>query len=379
MAEISREKLQDKRHRRFDKRAGKCVQFSKQRSLDKAPCTCSYGLDLVVRMPRYTLKTRLLTPHRGIPLAAVVAPGSLTVSPQTTDETLQVRVRQPDFNFTNFGSFTGGGGQILLGNAKIYGLAYRTASTGLPISMSSPENYQNASYHLGFHGPAIKCGPANETFIHNLTHDFGLEKYQRDMTLFLSWVGPSIPSADYEPSVAALDTISSDGARIYVMNNQGNWNVTRTYDSHIALDGSQQTKTHRQVNVTECVLFNATYSVDYQFAYPDQTRQASVSSWNNPIALQSSYIQTKGYVQSTGEYGDSTIADQTFSYGSVMDAFGQMLVGEVTRDRYNTQRVTSTIWKLVSIDWKDSRAVIQDLESLFQNITLSLLSDDALM
>lgn len=42
-------------------------------------------------------------------------------------------------------------------------------------------------------------------------------------------------------------------------------------------------------------------------------------------------------------------------------------------------RASRTSWKIIDIDWPDGQAVIRDLEQVFQNITLSLLSDDGLM
>jgi hypothetical protein len=303
-------------------------------------------------------------------LAAIIAPGSLTVSPQSANETLSLQVRQPDFNYTNFGTFTGGGSQLLLGYPRIYSLAYRTASTGVTISLDSPGHNQNASYHLDFDGPAIKCASANDDLINNLTYRYGVKPYTRDRTLFISWVPQGLLAPEpNDDSVETLDMYSEDGSRIYVMTNEGHWNVTRRYNESTS---SGEGTPYRQVNITECVLYNATYSIDYHFAYPSQTREASISDWVNPVAMVPRSEQI-------GYYHENITVHHTMSYGTVMDAFGQMLVGEAKVDRYDTQSVTSTIWKLVPIDWEDGQSVAQGLEELFQNIALSLLSDDALM
>jgi hypothetical protein len=308
--------------------------------------------------------------RRGIPLAAIIAPGSLTVSPQSANETLSLQVRQPDFNYTNFETFTGGGSQLLLGYPRIYSLAYRTASTGMTISLDSPGHNQNDSYHLDFDGPAIKCAPANDDLINNLTYRYGVKPYTRDRTLFISWVPQGLLAPEpTDASVKTLDMYSKDGSRIYVMTNEGNWDVTRRYNE--STDSTEGTP-YRQVNITECILYNATYSIDYHFAYPSQTREASVSDWINPVAMMSRS-------EHVGYYGHNLTVQHTLSYGTVMDAFGQMLVGDAKVDKYDTQRVSSTIWKLVPFDWKDRQSVTQGLEGLFQNITLSLLSEDALM
>lgn len=245
-------------------------------------------------------------------------------------------------------------------------MAFCTASTGMTLELDSPEHHQNASYHLDFSGPAIKCTSADEAYINNLTYRYGVKPYTQDKTLYFSWVRTS--ALDPEPqegSIESLDSYSTDGARLYVMTNEGSWNVTRTYN------GATLTP-YRQVNITECMLFNATYSVDYHFAYPSQSREASVSNWMNPVAMLSRSEQD-------GYYDENATAHHILSYAAVMDAFGQMMVGQAKRDKYSTEKVTSTIWKLVPIDWKDGAAVARGLEELFQNITLSLLSDNALM
>ncbi|KAF2019622.1 hypothetical protein BU24DRAFT_448077 [Aaosphaeria arxii CBS 175.79] len=308
----------------------------------------------------------------GIPLAAIVTPGSLTVSPQSFNETVNTRVRQIDFNYTNFGTFTGDDGAILLGHPRIYSLAYRTASTGRLLSLASPMDIANISYHLDFNGPAIKCASANETYINDLTYRYGVTSYDQDGTLFLSWAHQGLTAASASSrSTATLDTKSKDGARLYIMTNEGTWSVTRRYN--VSTSSTAANTRYRQVNVTECVLFNATYSVDYNFTYPSQNISASVSNWLHPVSMMS-----RGETNGSGKQRNVT-ANHIMSYGMVMDAFGQMLLGEARRTRDNTQRVTSTIWKLVDIDWKDSSAVTRGLEGLFQNITLSLASDDALI
>jgi hypothetical protein len=77
-----------------------------------------------------------------------------------------------------------------------------------------------------------------------------------------------------DDSVGTLDIYSEDGSRIYVMTNEGRLNVTRRYNEST---GSSEGIPYRQVNITECVLYNETYSIDYQFVYSSQTREASIS------------------------------------------------------------------------------------------------------
>ncbi|GAB7332768.1 hypothetical protein MBLNU13_g04501t3 [Cladosporium sp. NU13] len=262
-----------------------------------------------------------------IPIAAIVAPGSLTVVPQSTNETVSLPVRQLDFNYTNFGSFVGGGSTGLLGDPRIYNLAFRTASTGETIELDSPGHYQNVSYHLDFRGPAVKFASAREELLYNLTYQYVVKSDTMIKYWFLSWTD------------APLETPPNDEAIRF----PDSWNVTRTYN------GTDSWR-YRQVNVTKCLLYNASYSVDYRFEYPSQSQYASVSDWLNPVVSLSNQEQR----------GDNLTVQGTLSYAAVMDAFTQVLVGEARKDEYPKERVTSTI-------------------QLFQNITLGLLSDDALI
>ena len=319
----------------------------------------------MVRRTEILIKCTPLISSRSIPIAAIVAPGSLTVFPQSTNETISLPVRQLDFNYTNFGTFVGGGSTELLGNPRIYNLAFRTASTGETIELDSPGHYQNISYHLDFRGPAVKCASASEEFLYNLTYQYGVKADTMIKYRFLSWTDTLLETPPEDEVIRFPGTRPEDArlySRVYVMTNEGSWNVTRTYN------GTESLR-YRQVNVTECLLYNASYSVDFRFEYPSQTRNASVSDWLNPVVSLSNREQR----------GDNLTVQETLSYAAVMDAFTQMLVGEARKDKYRVEKVTSTIWKLSPIGWKDGAAVVHGLEELFQNITLGLLSDDALM
>ena len=285
--------------------------------------------------------------------------------PQSTNETISLPVRQLDFNYTNFGTLVGGGSYERLGDPRIYSLAFRTASTRETIELDSPGHYQNVSYHLDFRGPAVKCASASEDFLYNYTYQYGVKADTMIKMRYLSWTDILVETAPEDEAIRFPGTSPEDAAlysRVYVMTNEGSWNVTRTYN------GTESLR-YRQVNVTECLLYNATYNVDYRFEYPIQTQHASVSDWLNPVTRLSTREQR----------GRNLTVQETLSYKAVMDAFTQMLVGKAKKDKYRVEEVTSTIWKLSPIGWKDGVAVARGLEELFQNITLGLLSDDALM
>jgi hypothetical protein len=63
---------------------------------------------------------------------------------------------------------------------------------------------------------------------------------------------------------------------------------------------------------------------------------------------------------------------------AMMSAFDNLLVGTASID-VTGRDIQLTRWDLVTVDWSRAEAVQRGLESLFQNFTLSLLSDPGLM
>ena len=69
-----------------------------------------------------------------------------------------------------------------------------------------------------------------------------------------------------------------------------------------------------------------------------------------------------------------------YAYSSIMQAFGKLLVGYASSNTYTVSTVsTYTSWDMMNINWAEGPAVQSGLESLFQNLTLSLLSNDDFM
>lgn len=321
-----------------------------------------------------------------MPLAAVIAPGSLTVAPVHTVQTVALQVPQPAFSdLANFGYIDIH--QTLVTAPRMYRLAYQVASSGQPVPLAS--TFANETYHIFFDGPAIKCASASEHIIANLTETFGISQglSMRGSDLrFYSW----IPDKDMNypadmNSVLTLDYKSRDVSRIFVLTNTGFWNKTRT--------DIRKHYPPRQVNVTECSLFNASYSVHYTFQYPNQTRRVSIDEWRNPVRLYDIVNPSETRFSEGGEAvhdtPDGSVVNpmvpfsakdaQVSSYGTVMQAFSTLLIGRSSNDRYNGDTTDHTSWKIIDIDWSDGSVVQRGLEQLFQNITLSVLSDQGLM
>jgi len=265
---------------------------------------------------------------------------------------------------TNFGTRQSSGGQYLVsGDSRIYRLAYHAGASNQPVPLES--TFANETYHLDFEGPAVKCMPANDSLVYNITIEYGTPSQgaSGNPTESLSWVAGDLPSEVVSEKVAGtLDMTSTDAARLFVMTNTGTWSETL----NAAMSG--QSYSWRRVNVTECLLRNASYSVDFVFNYPGQSRDIRITNWLNPVAT---------ITQSTRPNADREPA--VVSYNAIMDAFGKMLVGTSTESHYGADIAYLTSSKILNSDWSSGDAVARGLEQLFQNITLSILSDEGLM
>jgi hypothetical protein len=298
-------------------------------------------------------------------IITVVSPGFLTVQPALTTNTTLLQVPQPHFNMTNFGTLQFSGGQSAIsGNTRILKLAYRIALVEQPAPLNS--TFRNETYHLDFHGPAIKCASANDSLVKSVTIKCGtaLGASSGNPIDFISWAAGDelLRVMNKTEEAATLDMTSTDAARLFVMTSTGNWTKTLNATSNGI------SYSYRQVNVTECLLYNASYNVDYKFEYPAQTRELQITDWFNPVAAITQFTRPNPATELA-----------VVSYTSIMDAIGKMLVGSIVRSHYGADTAYLTSSKILNIDWTSGEAVARSLEQLFQNITLSLLGDDSFM
>jgi hypothetical protein len=274
----------------------------------------------------------------------------------------------------------GGGGDALTADSRLYKLAFNTASGARPVALSS--TFPNQTYHIQFSGPAVRCSGANDSLVANLTATYGDPlnaggSGNRDK--YLSWVpgNEDALGSSYVDQFQTLDQTSIDVARVFVMSNFGFWEVSRlTYDLNYTttlVNGTNSTYLEqRQVNVTECKLYNATYDVDFQFEYPEQTHNISISAWLNPVAAASQYVPVY-------DVSNNATGAEILSYSAMMDAFGRMLVGRASESHYSIGIPQYTSYGIMDINWEDGVAVQRGLEQLFQNFTLSTMSDSGLI
>ena len=262
---------------------------------------------------------------------------------------------------------------ILSSTALIYKLAYNTAAAGQPVALSS--RYQNETYSIVFDGPAVQCASAPAPLIRSLSIDYDASLLGGPAFQYVSWVPGDTFTAKqliglHPPTfTSTLDETNGTVARIYVATNTGSWNETIPHVVTSNYTNYTYTAHAVKLNVTECKLYNATYNVDYKFQYPNQTSKATSLKWLNPVRPPTADL---------GHY-ETPVFDKTeearLAYLSLMQAFGKLLVGYSTTNQYNPTTLPAyTSWQIMDIDWSQAIDVQRGLESLFQNLTLSLLS-----
>jgi hypothetical protein len=270
---------------------------------------------------------------------------------------LDLKVPQLQFdNETNYGNTIIGQDNVAV-RPLMNKLAFHAASAAQPVPIAS--SYPNESYHLDFYGPAIRCSAlANISLVRNISISLSLESIGGSGKNFVSWVGSGDAYPREEASATVLDTLSEEGSRIIVVGDEGNsttsWNFTDGYTDYSAME----------VNVVECILHNASYSVRTVFRYPQQSDEVSITRWLNTVQPRSQ---------------SHTISNLSLAYLSVMSAFGKLLVGTGYWNHYGASGSYLSSWSILDIDWSNRELVPRQLERLFQNITLSLRSDSGLL
>jgi hypothetical protein len=273
-----------------------------------------------------------------------------------TSNITELQVPQLSFNATSYTPYSLWSHK-LAASAKLYILAYNTATLARPVPIAS--DFRNETYKVNFYGPSIRCGRADEATIVKATHKFGISE-SSIWWIFASWVGGNeiVPnSTDMSGYDQTLDKSSSDAARIFVMTNFAAMNPEDNGDT--------------RVNVTECLLYNASYNVGFDFQYPNQTVQISVLDLLNTITY-----DKIGYVDAEASKTESA----SNAYLAIMQTFGRLLVGAYQNNYTGEgEKAYFTIFNLLHINWSSGEAVQAGLEQLFQNITVSLMSDKHLM
>lgn len=232
-----------------------------------------------------------------------------------------------------------------------------SAASGLSVGQIQFP-FSNASYELAFSGPALSCSPApNSTLTTVIPWLLAVSEDAAAVT-WLSFVPTQLQLVtDNKPQIVDTSVLFRvDGY---------NYN-TATDNQSVGLfvamnNGSAMIRSQPMV---QCSLYNASYKVAFQFAYPNQNISVVQRTLHDPVT-------------SAGTAPD-TYGTPNWAYLNLMDAFADMMIGYSVgggggTETYRTMYQATALWTIRTPFGNDQ--VISILENIFQNITLGLLSN----
>ena len=317
-----------------------------------------------------------------IPVAAVFPPGTLRIGFLPSDRAGHEQV--PQLALSNNSNFYVNQGTVATFSYSdaapiVYTAALATGTGGEILNL--PHIYTNMTYDLQFYAPAIQCRNAS-TDLRDIVVSHINTTGSGGGYFYISFVGgddkglfntsgqvcgdygtcsrppPSALSSSNPTTFENLDTNSTDMARLYVM---------------------------LGYNLIECHLFNASYDVNFDFRSSAQATTIRKLDILNEVA----YNGTAGPLcYNTTLYPDCMQTSTVGSYQAIMEAFGSLYVGTLSGKytqytRYQTLVETLSIAPNLTaanenanndLDSFDIPGFEKQMETQFQNITLSLLS-----
>ena len=312
----------------------------------------------------------MLFVRRLLPLAAIITPAAIIISPSPETRSLSTTPRQLYFDPTQYADLHTFVGTDYVGpSSHLLRVAFGSAMTGQQLVI--PVAHSNISYTLNFHGPALRCVPAEASFVHKVYEAY-LEKLADPVNQYryFAWVPIDAGRVNLTNNDSpSLDLVSIDTAHLYVIPN------TSIVGPMFADDGGEQNSpddTHYGYqDLLDCKLYNASYQADFNFSYPSQTIDIRSRTLLNLVNVSRDV--------SDWYFSDKNAADvvqkqaQRICYQSIMDSVGRLLVGyQLWMDGYKLADRGN--WAATTIDWTSRDTAQQGLEDMFQNITLSMLS-----
>lgn len=286
---------------------------------------------------------------RTIPLAAVVTPGTLIVEPYLLVRSLGAAVPQLRFSTNNALNYVSNCYTLSINTTKkdpihtyigpsanVSRIAWAAATSDniLPIAHA----YPNMSYTLTFLAPALSCATVDHP---GYSIYFPENHFELSFAAFVPTEAGVIDARNLScGNFNSLDRVSRDAATIYVFN---------------------------YLYVAKCQLFEANYSIDFLTEGDAQSVNVKSRTLSKPIATFNSTIG-----------GTSSEIAKDMAYQAIMDAFGTLLVGQENGFRDEAPNPCSN-FRLTSINWSNTTTFFMNqMEELFTNITLSMLSSSTL-
>ncbi|CAL5873885.1 uncharacterized protein PFLUO_LOCUS8168 [Penicillium psychrofluorescens] len=300
-----------------------------------------------------------------LPLAALVTPSALSVMniPHITHKMLPVP--QLDFNAPIYADlYVQGTGGFQGPNILLSRLFMSSATAGQILSIPPPS--QNSSYILDFHGPGLSCKD-----MENPTLAKEVVSYGQESVYYKSWVGPSVAyekntsraSADSE-----LDYVSGDSSKLWL----AVFNMT-TFEPRF----------------TKCALTNISYSVSFTFEAGEQsvnvlrvhelngvpTRSDTSDMTQAHLAYQSmmamiNKLMVGGISNTPG--GSLIYSDGTLIQATNLGQLNPLCSNLATNVNGDTPgKMTDQFFGACQ-----NTSLAAAMETLFQNMTLSLLNNE---
>jgi hypothetical protein len=301
---------------------------------------------------------------RLLPLAAIVTPGTLNVIAVNATTIFQYPVAQYNFNnSTGFGNRGNNGGAMLGASPALQRLSFATASSSEISQIHAP--FANSSYKLEFFAPAVSCTPANASLVTRVTG--WLESLEGANSPWLCFVPTALElvGSDFNP----FNTSDEVQKTFFGTGSNYDFGGKQTVDLFATMYTGGTFAEQPMVN---CTLYNASYETSFDFTHPQQNISVIQRTLHEPIL--------------TPNDPNASFGTPEWAYMNMMDAFATILVG-FTEGSSGGSSSYKTMFQVTALQSLKDAPYIQPLisadqlgsmlETIFQNITLSLLSDSA--
>ena len=300
------------------------------------------------RHPGETTKLR----DRLLPLTPIITPGTLNVVTASHERITPVGVPQLAFASETWLYRTVDEYQA---TSQVKQAVFPAAFGGR-ISPMTPA-YPNMTYHTKFLGPGVKCQSANNSYIIDWTKREGWlrgDDYlsngnvsDGDLTMFMTFI-PGENARTY------VDRTSTDATRLFIVTKQGPGS-----GSGLALTSNGTTRL--VMDVTECILHNTAYNVDFSYRNGEQTTSVDANTLD---------AVSYGIFKDHAEY---------HGYLSLMAALGALLRGRIGYIMNKGNFVSSDLNSMAEslrFDMRYAGEMQIAITKLFQDMVLSALAAD---
>lgn len=259
--------------------------------------------------------------------------------------------------------------------------------------LNPPAPYANCSYHLQFYGPSLSCGSAtstNTTRVAEIVNPPGQDPNPKQFVSFVPMGGIdnnetdaalyglryTLKGGSTAAQMSTYDAMSEDHGRLYVVINDkfgGNF-------------GAVAKKT------IECGLYNTSYNVDFTFSNGQPSLNIVNATRLNGVASEAALAMCN---TATSHNEASVCSPEAVAYIALLNAFSQQLLGYLEQSHYgHIWSLQTQVAKTVFMDTKelyesqyymnngkgadtipdDAMGIVEALEEVFTNATLSLFS-----